>query len=86
MIRVFTMASILGKTPPFFFPPALTEIPDQWGLHFRARTSPVHAELLRRTGLCSESLSRVIGGFVMRDFELLLDRWIKKSREWLLEE
>ncbi|SAM05860.1 hypothetical protein [Absidia glauca] len=61
-------------------------IPDQWGMQFRARTSPIHAELLRRTGLCHESLSRVIGGFVMRDFELLLDRWIKKSREWLLEE
>jgi hypothetical protein len=89
MIRVFTMAGILGKTYVsilFFFSLALTEIPDQWEMHFRARTSPIHAELLRRTRLCSDSFSRVIGGFVMRDLELLLDRWIKKSREWLLEE
>ena len=44
-----------------------------------------YAMFLSRLQTCSETLEKIICSFVLRDITLLLNKWLKRSREWSLD-
>ncbi|KAI8340749.1 hypothetical protein BC941DRAFT_418087, partial [Chlamydoabsidia padenii] len=76
LIRLFSMASVL----------------DEWRdrLMEVSRTAPMNSayiydHLLQKTMMCTGTLHSVVCSFVMRDFAILLNKWLKRCREWTLD-
>lgn len=42
--------------------------------------------LLQKTMMCTGTLHTVVCSFVMRDFAILLNKWLKRCREWTLDD
>ncbi|KAG0182458.1 hypothetical protein DFQ28_004100 [Apophysomyces sp. BC1034] len=68
----------------------LVQVLDHWHTQYIGIldcTSPdkatLHKRSLRKTQACTETLSKIVCGFVMRDFSRLLNKWIKKGSEWV---
>ncbi|KAI9301013.1 hypothetical protein BJ944DRAFT_272108, partial [Cunninghamella echinulata] len=76
LIRLFSLASVL----------------DEWRDNYMEMTRTVSMEktyiydlLLQKTMMCTGTLHSVVCGFVMRDFAILLNKWMKRSRDWLFD-
>ncbi|KAF7729246.1 hypothetical protein EC973_004776 [Apophysomyces ossiformis] len=68
----------------------LVQLLDHWHTHYVSildQASPDKTMLCKRiiqtTQMCSDSLSRIVCGFLMRDFSRLLNKWIKKCNDWM---
>ncbi|KAI8367643.1 uncharacterized protein BYT42DRAFT_133988 [Radiomyces spectabilis] len=69
---------------------AAAQVLDDWRLHYidmLKRIPPDKAmsydRILVKTLTCKDTMHKIVCGFVMRDFARLLNKWIKRSREWI---
>ncbi|ORX56894.1 hypothetical protein DM01DRAFT_1406346 [Hesseltinella vesiculosa] len=48
--------------------------------------SYLYDHLLQKTMMCTGTFHSTVCGFVMRDFNLFLSKWIKRSKDWILDD
>ncbi|KAI8071721.1 hypothetical protein BC940DRAFT_155810 [Gongronella butleri] len=46
----------------------------------------LYDHLLQKTMMCSGTFHSIVCGFVMRDFSLFLNKWIKRTKDWILDD
>lgn len=45
----------------------------------------LYENLLSKIQTCADTLQKVVCGFVLQDFTILLNKWMKRSREWTMD-
>ncbi|KAL0073240.1 hypothetical protein J3Q64DRAFT_1758410 [Phycomyces blakesleeanus] len=72
LAQLFSAAQVLDDWKEFYTLEQMA--PDKAGLY---------DHVLEKLQLCTDSFHRIICAFVMRDFSILLNQWLKKSLEWV---
>ncbi|KAI9006552.1 hypothetical protein CLU79DRAFT_570268 [Phycomyces nitens] len=72
LAQLFSAAQVLDDWKEFYTLEQMA--PDRAGLY---------DHVLEKLQLCTDTFHRIVCGFVMRDFAILLNQWIKKSLEWV---
>ncbi|CAO3590924.1 unnamed protein product [Absidia cylindrospora] len=76
LIRLFTLASIFDGWRDIF-----TSLLGKVSMD----KAYIYDHLLQKTMMCNGTFHTVICGFVMQDLYILMDKWLKRNRDWLLD-
>ncbi|ORZ14756.1 hypothetical protein BCR42DRAFT_417612 [Absidia repens] len=76
LIRLFTLASIFDGWHDIF-----TTLLEKVSMD----KANIYDHLLQKTMMCKGAFHTVICGFVMQDLYILMDKWLKRNRDWLLD-
>ncbi|KAI8887373.1 hypothetical protein K501DRAFT_330610 [Backusella circina FSU 941] len=76
LIRLFTSVKVLVR-----WSERLQERYDQ----SKGETKPIHESILKAHNACVEQFGLIFCGFILRDYTILLDKWMKRAQEWSLD-
>ncbi|KAI8367358.1 hypothetical protein EDC96DRAFT_150518 [Choanephora cucurbitarum] len=64
----------------------MTDVLEKWKVEMESKisTEEFYSTTSAHISHCAELFSTVVCGFVMKDYELFLEKWLKQSTDWLL--
>ncbi|ORZ14522.1 hypothetical protein BCR42DRAFT_452284 [Absidia repens] len=77
LIRLFSMASVLDEWRDTLMDMSRSQTMDK---------AYLYDHLLQKSMMCTGTLHTVVCGFVMQDFAILINKWLKRTRDWLLDD